>query len=712
MIPVIKRSVLIALLHTALLCGTSGQDSATRNYEEDLTEIAGFVIKKFFPIVSELLTSPELSADCSSGLLKTFSALRQQKPWAYRMVMSNSMLSSNALEGTYVALGGFDQCQRARVYLADGELDFKGQYCSLIYNLPPEYFKRFIKRFHEIGDLTGRKNPLTATPAEDFQTADTRGGLCTPSSCTEGDMTFIMRSIFNLYGGNATVTACKTDDSKQLNNVQVICLAVLGLLLFLVLLGTLVEFVMDKRCPKRKVSPSVPLRMVMSFSAITNTWYLLRTDVKPERKALLFIAGLKVIMAFWVVLGHSYILVQPGYFHAIYSMEPMTHQVTFEFILNAFLSVTTFFFISGFLVAYLAMESRSSILKKNVFMVYITRGLQRYVRLTMPTLLLLVVVFLLPLTGSGPSEDDVYHQYISACYPRWWTTFVHTQNFDNGGEQCLPHLWYVNTDLQIFLFVAFPLTLLLLRYPKASHLIGVLVGVAFCIFTCFQIYSWDLFYGLTAGTNDMRRVKKTLFLIYCRPFTHVATYVIGILCGYAATQHRSKHVHLMLQTFLWSLSLLLVCLVMFLPMPWNVGELPDDVTNAIYGGFHRLVWALGLCWPSYACATGRGGWLNRLFSGSFFLPLSRLTYSIYLVHVLVYCVRNIRLRTYIMTDQFYQLNTALGVFCLSTVFAYVLHILIEAPVIQLEKMVFERRKEEQPTSNGTKLANGVEKSEL
>lgn len=703
---------MIAVLHTALLCGTSAQETSSRNYEQDIREIAGVVIKKFFPIVSELLTSPELSVDCSSSLLKTFSSLRQQKAWAYRMLMSNSLVSANALEGTYVAMGGFDQCQRARVYLSDGELDFKGQYCSVIYTLPPDYFKRFIQRFHDIGELMGRKNPLTATPAEEFQTIDTRGGLCTPSSCTQEDMTFLMRSLFTIYGGNATVTACKTDDPKQLTNVHVICLAVLGLLLFLVILGTIVELIMDKRCPKRKVSPSVPLRMVLSFSAITNTWYLMRTDVKPERKPLLFIAGLKVVMAFWVVLGHSYILVQPGYFHAFYSMEYMTHQFTFELILNAFLSVTTFFFISGFLLAYLAMESRSSILKKNVCMVYISRGVQRYLRLTVPTLLLLVVGFLLPFTGSGPVEDDVYHQYITACYPRWWTTFVHIQNFDNGGEQCLPHLWYVNTDLQIFLFVAFPLTLLLLRYPKASHLVGAVLAVAFCIFTCFQIYSWDLFYGLTAGTNDMRRVTKTLFLIYCRPFTHVATYVIGIACGYAATQHRSKHVHLMLQAFLWTLSLLLMCIVMFLPMPWNMGELPDDVTNAIYGGFHRVIWSLGLCWPCYACATGRGGWLNGLFSYSFFLPLSRLTYSIYLVHVLVYCVRMIRLRTYIMADQFYQLNTALGVYCMSTVFAYVLHILIEAPVFQLEKIVFERRKEEQPTSNGTKLANGVEKSEL
>ncbi|KAL3225269.1 hypothetical protein MRX96_025952 [Rhipicephalus microplus] len=66
---------------------------------------------------------------------------------------------------------------------------------------------------------------------------------------------------------------------------------------------------------------------------------------------------------------------------------------------------------------------------------------------------------------------------------------------------CLQHLWYVSTDLQIFMFIAFPLTLLLLKYPKTSQVIGVIVAVAFCIMTCLQTHSWNLFYALK------RRIK-------------------------------------------------------------------------------------------------------------------------------------------------------------------------------------------------------------
>lgn len=705
-----RRATLTALVLSVLVLGVSSQESATRSYEGDLQDIAQVVIKKFFPIVSELVTSPELSVDCSSSLLKTFSGLRQHKAWAYRMILSNAMLSSNPLEGTYVAMGGYDQCLRTRVYLSDGELDFKGQYCSLFYQLPPAYFEAFIKRFHEIGELTGRKDPLIATSADDFQSVDTRGALCTPSTCTEEDMTFMIRSILTLYGGNATVMYCRTDDPKTLSTVHIICLSILGFLLLLVVVGTGTELLIMKRCPKKKPPAGGPLRFILSFSAITNTWYLLRTDIKPERKPLGFMAGLKVIMAFWVVLGHTYILVPTGFFHSVYTMEYMTWNVTFQFIINAFLSVTTFFFISGFLLSYLVTESRATVLKNNLLMVYISRGVRRYIRLTIPTLVVLVIGLLLPLTGSGPADVDAYNQHIKSCYHNWWRLIVQAQNFVEEGQLCFQHLWYISTDLQIFMFIAFPLTLLLLKYPKTCHVIGGILSVAFCILTCFQTHSWNLFYALTGGSNDMRTIQRTLLYVYIRPFTHVATYIVGILCGYAASQHKNKHIHLVLQALLWCLSLLLVCLVMFITVPWNQGMLPDDVSNYIYAGFHRIAWALGFCWPTYACATGRGGLLNKMFSWKFFIPLSRLTFSIYLVHVLIFIVRMIRLRTYVNTDEFYQLNTALGVFALSTVFAYVLHILIEAPVFQLEKIIFERKPEEHVPPTSVKHANGVDQA--
>ncbi|XP_077538563.1 nose resistant to fluoxetine protein 6-like isoform X2 [Haemaphysalis longicornis] len=572
----------VAIVSVALLYATVGaliEESGTRSYEDDLNEVLKVALEKLLPLVSDLVTRPEVSVDCSTSMIKTFMALRQQKAWALRMT--------------------------------------------------------------------------------------------------------------NEYGGNATVTSCSTDDAKEIAPVQALSIAVLCLLGLLVCVGTAIEWQSPTEVQGVGRKPGTVVHVLRVFSAIANTKFLLRTEFKPQNEALRFICGLKVLMTFWVVLGHGYIIIPLGYFHAVFAMAPMTERFTFQFITNAFLSVTMFFFLSGFLLAYLGLESQDALEKRSVFIVYIARASRRYVRLMAPAMVLILVALLLPLLAYGPAADDAYKQYIQGCYHKWWSVLLQTNNFDVSEHVCLPHLWYINADLQIFLIITFPLALLLTRQPKIAAVLGAFTAVLFCVITCVQIYSWDLFYGFTSGTNDMRKVKDTLELIYFRPFTHVGAYITGVLCGYVTVQCKNVATSPTVEMALWLISSALAGGVLFMSFPWNQGYLPDTVTNSLYGGFHQLLWALAFFWPSYACATGRGGVLNKALSWSFFVPLSRLTFGIYLIHVLLYMTRMLRLRTYINTDEYFQLTTALGVFSLSIVFAYLMYVCVEAPVLRLEKMVCE-----------------------
>ncbi|XP_075735004.1 nose resistant to fluoxetine protein 6 isoform X2 [Rhipicephalus microplus] len=581
-------------------------ESATRNYEDDLSDVLKVAAEKLLPLVMDIVTRPEVSTSCSTSMLKTFVALRQQKAWAIRMAMSNAMYAPNALEGTYVAMGGYEQCLRTRVRSPDGELYFKGQYCSVVFALPSGYYRRFIESFNEIDELQGRLNPLTASSPH-RKGVHTLGGLCAPSMCTRQDLTFVVRSLINEYGGNATVTSCSTDDTKVVNSVQAFSIAVLCLLGVLVGVGTTLEWLHQADLHAFRIKRGANVRrVILVFSAITNTKILLRTTVKPQNEALKFICGLKVIMTFWVVLGHAYIILPMGYFHAVFAMDSMTENFTFQFITNAFLSVTVFFFLSGFLLAYVTAASREALARTNPFLIYIVRTSQRYIRLVVPAMVTILVAFLLPLFAYGPGSNDAYRQYIHGCYSKWWIVLLQANNFDNSEDVCLKHMWYISAELQIFLVVAFPLALLFIKHPTAATITGALTATVFCLMTCVQVYSWDLFYAFTSGSNDMRRVKDTLELIYFRPFTHAGPYIAGVMCGYVASQYKNVTIKPKVEMGLWLVSLALACGVLFVSFPWNQGHLPDAVTNALYGGFHRLLWALAFFWPSYACATGRG----------------------------------------------------------------------------------------------------------
>lgn len=162
-------------------------------------------------------------------------------------------------------------------------------------------------------------------------------------------------------------------------------------------------------------------------------------------------------------------------------------------------------------------------------------------------------------------------------------------------------------------------------------------------------------FSFTCGFS-CRKIFDTLIFIYFRPFTHVGSYICGILSGYLAFRYKNATIRPVVQAILWLASLVLASSIMFMPYPWNQDSLPDKVTNAIFGGFHRVFWAVSLFWPMYACATGRGGPLNKFLSWSFFLPLSRLTYCIYLVHALLFWLRMMRYRTRINIDQYFQVR--------------------------------------------------------
>lgn len=63
--------------------------------------------------------------------------------------------------------------------------------------------------------------------------------------------------------------------------------------------------------------------------------------------------------------------------------------------------------------------------------------------------------------------------------------------------------------------------------------------LGFSVLTTVQTYNWDLYYGFPFGANDFRKMFHTLIFIYFRPFTHVGSYICGILSGYLAFRYKN-----------------------------------------------------------------------------------------------------------------------------------------------------------------------------
>ena len=128
----------------------------------------------------------------------------------------------------------------------------------------------------------------------------------------------------------------------------------------------------------------------------------------------------------------------------------------FNLVTSGILAVDTFFFLSGFLGAYLFLvkyPTKSKCLSPiKVLIAYF----HRYYRLT--PLLAFIVYFstyvIFPLT-SGPVRMGVLEENVEKCKEYGWTTILYINNFYPKLQDftCFDWTWYLANDMQMFLLL-------------------------------------------------------------------------------------------------------------------------------------------------------------------------------------------------------------------------------------------------------------------
>ena len=137
-------------------------------------------------------------------------------------------------------------------------------------------------------------------------------------------------------------------------------------------------------------------------------------------------------------------------------------------------------------------------------------------------------------------------------------------------------------------------------------------------------------------------------------------YLVGLGLGYLLYKMQDQPklpLNPMAMGWIWALAFLVGCLVVFGLVPYQKGFFTLEASlaeRAIYGGFHRLAWALALSWVILACIKGvfsffsclklrfkgAGGPVNTILSWPAWIPLSRMSFAIYLIHMTVMDVVN------------------------------------------------------------------------
>lgn len=588
-----------------------------------------------------------VSSECLNQVKYFGENLKTRQTWTFRVIDSFGKLPSGIMNGNLAWLGDFDECRNIT------HENFTGQYALLVKSM-------------SVNDIF-RPSLLSF-----------KYGICTPDKCSREDIAkminfvieildiTVLKELFDHHLNPIDETNVVIQKRPDLDTPAIFTLTFIGVIMLVVLLSTL--FDVYKRLRHYLIGEQMRensrilltnadqaidtnldhdlgveeevlyfnfiknecliVRLLVSFSAYSNTKKIFK--ITKENNEFRCLHGIRVLSLCWVILGHSYAFIL-SFSDNITIFLDWVQRFSFLIVSNAFFSVDTFFLLSGFLTTYVFFKELRN--HKLSFSFMIKYYLHRLWRLSPPYFIsMLISMNLSAYFGTGPLYPSETGFEINKCRNTWYWNILYINNIIDPDHMCFAISWYLANDMQ-FHFIA-PLVLIPLAFKKAK--LAVLIMLLLLIGNSITI-------PVILSQNDgMETAQFGQYFIdffqhlYIVPWCRIAPYLFGMFTGYLITIYNNNQSQLNLTKLLnlmcWFISILITVVVVFGLYPDISGNPISRSGHIIYQTFSRVGWSLALSYIIFACITSHGGIVNRILSWPIWVPLSRLTYSTFLVH--------------------------------------------------------------------------------
>lgn len=582
-----------------------------------------------------------------------------------------------------------------------------GKYCLVSFHFPsPE------------------KNPEKKASGSPFY-PEFRVGICVPTSCSEEEITDAVSGAASslTVGATAELKDCFTG-TKQLHfDIGAwIVVSVFSTILLLVSAGTIYDASKEymESCTEKSSSssancappsgstPSITDSVVISntsheilcktkssssgvnlgafllcFSLSRNMKRLFHTS--SNERTMQALHGIRFLSMAWITFGHTFsFALQWLFFRNPNVMSSDSNNFLSQPFANGTFAVDTFFFLSGFLVAYnLLREMKNNNGKFNITFFY----LHRYLRMT--PLMMAVIAFcanILVYLGSGPAWKEAIVMYDSWCKKNWWLNALYLQNFFNRENMCLSHTWYSAVDMQFY--VISPIIIYLCYRSTWFAVAG--IGIPLLITTALPIIFTLIYHfpGVPSATVPQNLLGDYFGTLYVKPYCRMGPYLVGIALAYlqfkdCGSFRIGKHS----QIVCWVTVIAVNMAVIYSMGRVFKADPITDIESALYNGFARTVWAVTLAWLTFACTEGYASLLNKFLSMRLLIPLSRVTYGVYLVHP-VLMAHFYGTRENVFDYSLYiMIYMVIGNLVISFTISFILSLLFESPIMAVENLL-------------------------
>ncbi|XP_030378183.1 nose resistant to fluoxetine protein 6-like [Scaptodrosophila lebanonensis] len=618
-------------------------------------------LKDLMPSQAQMRIPSQQDLMCLAELNSVSNGLQSGSIWAMRMFDAWGSLPSGILYGNTMDLGNVDECIKINHAMGTNQ-QLMGKYC------------------------------LAELPLISVITVKT--AVCFPASCTAAHMDTLLKQLLQrllnieMSGQLVKDNNCMTAEVPPLDGLAIFTIVLLAILGTVMVVATLYDYFF---CPNQDKMPA----LVKVFSARVNSRALFRiVDSKTNPNVIDCLHGIRCLSLMWVIFGHDYFfgIVSPNLNNVrLYGWLETPYA---QLLIHGVLSVDTFFFLSGLLVCMVALrliEKQKG--KLNVPLMY----LHRYLRITpMLAILILVCMKLKPYMADGPLINSITFDDFSVCERTWFWTLLYVQNYAAATQDlCISHSWYLGVDMQMYILS--PIFLLALyKWGKkaAAGIFLLMLLLSACLFSEMVIKEYSM------NTSNLVRQPDSMIKIYLATHTHASPWLVGFLFGYFLHVNRGKQFKLNRITVWlgWLLSLALILVSIFALYPFFRWDGPSltPLGEAFYLTLTRIAWPLGLSWLVFACMHGYGSLANSFLSSPMWVPLSKLSFSAYIWHMIVEEINWGRTRTNTYFSDYDIMLRFWGDFGITVLVAYFMHILVEAPFGGLESLLLPSGKSKPP----------------
>ncbi|KAJ8675743.1 hypothetical protein QAD02_011529 [Eretmocerus hayati] len=595
-----------------------------------------------------------LQEDCGRDLRYLSQSLDDQESWALNMLDASSKNPSGIAQGNIIDLGTFDQCVNIKKDYPETKIH--GQHCMYSINL--------------VGD--DNRFPIKPTMS-----------ACLPMSCSPNDLTQLVETAINksdeLKNLDISIdsSTCTKDDEEFWDNGVVILMTISTVYSSILIFCTIIDSIGGiEDC---KIG-SKTLKTLSQFSLIRMGKNILSMDSSKDELAA--INGVRFLSTASIVILHSYLSHYLDVHVNFLDKTEMFFSWRTQIALGLGCSVDTFFILSGFLMTYTFFKKIHKTNKFNVPMHYV----HRLIRLTPPAAICLFAsMTLIPKIASGPRWEWISDIFMSGLKTNWMYSLVYLQNFVDVYDFRVLHFWSLCVDMQLFMIS--PIILIALwKKPKIGMAIMLLLMIACQIITAsiVAVNNYPVFY-LTREWN-FTLMKESFAATYPVPHTRATPWLFGIFLAYLVTKGVKPKKWII--PLGWLSTLVITAWTAILGM--SVFASPDysSIRDISLMLTLRLNWSIVFCWIIYTSIHNCAGPLRTILTWKYFSPLSKISYSIYLIHTIFPFLRVGTTKAPSYLDDYKIFSLLLSDLSQAIFASFFFSLFYEKPILVLEKIIF------------------------